>query len=117
MTTSWKWLTGIALLAMSFAAGWLVNSWRLSASFSEAKLAVVQVNADHFRNATENVNESAKRYLQNAEPLKKQIAALKKELSDAKKNNLVPADCKPDADRLRVLQSAVAAANRATTGQ
>ena len=113
MTTSWKWVTGLILLAVAFCSGWLVNGWRLNASFSEEKAEVVQANADHFRGATQKVNDSAKEYSRNSVQLEKQIANLKKELSDAKKKHPLPADCRPDADRMRILKAAVTAANTA----
>ena len=101
----------------AFTAGWIANGWRLSSSYQAEKAEVVQANADHFRDATKKVNDSANEYLRNTEQLEKRIAELKKELAHAKKNNPVPADCKPDPDRLRVLVEAVHTANRAAAGQ
>lgn len=103
----------VALFVVGFVAGWIVNGWRLSADSTTEKLSAVQSNADHFRDATKMINDSANEYLGNSEQLKKQIAELKKELAHAKKNRPVPADCRPDADRLRVLKDAVTAANTA----
>lgn len=100
-------------LGAGFAAGWIVNGWRLSADSTTEKLSAVQANADHFAEASKKVNDSANEYLGNSEQLEKQIAELKKELAHAKKNRPVPADCKPDPDRLRVLADAVTAANTA----
>lgn len=103
----------VALFVVGFVAGWIVNGWRLSADSTTEKLSAVQSNADHFRDATKKINDSANEYLGNSEQLKKQIAELKKELAHAKKNRPVPADCRPDPDRLRVLKDAVTAANTA----
>lgn len=100
-------------LGAGFAAGWIVNGWRLSADSTTEKLSAVQAGADHFRDATKKINDSANEYLGNSEQLEKQIAELKKELAHAKKNRPVPADCRPDPDRLRVLKDAVTAANTA----
>ena len=100
-------------LGAGFAAGWLVNGWRLSADSTTEKLSAVQSNADHFRDATKMVNETATEHVRNTDELNKQIAELKKELAHAKKNYPVPADCRPDPNRLRVLKDAVTAANTA----
>ena len=108
-----KLFVGIACLIVGFIAGWLVNGWRLSADSTTEKLSAVQNNADHFRDATKMVNETATEHVRNTEELNKQIAELKKELAHAKKNHPVPADCRPDPDRLRVLKDAVTAANTA----
>ena len=105
-------IIAVCLIA-GFTAGWLVNGWRMSSSYQAEKAEVVQANADHFRDATKKVNDSANEYLRNTEQLEKRIAELKKELAHAKKNRPVPADCRPDADRLRVLKDAVTAANTA----
>lgn len=109
-------IIAVCLIA-GFTAGWMVNGWRMSSSYQAEKAEVVQANADHFRDATKKVNDSANEYLRNTEQLERQIAELKKELAHAKKNRPVPADCRPDADRLRVLAEAVHTANRAAAGQ
>ena len=91
----------IVVFVCGLAIGWMVNGWRLSADSTTEKLSAVQSNADHFRDATKKINDSANEYLRNTEQLEKRIAELKKELAHAKKNHPVPADCRPDADRLR----------------
>ena len=107
----------IVILIIGFAAGWLVNGWRLSSSYQVEKAEVVQANADHFADVSRKVNDRANEYLGNSEQLKKQIAELKKELAHAKKNHPVPADCSPDSDRLRVIKDAVHTANSTAAGQ
>ena len=106
-----------ACLIAGFAGGWMVNGWRMSSSYQAEKAEVVQANADHFRDATKKVNDSANEYLRNTEQLERQIAELKKELADAKKNRPLPVECRPDSERLRVLAEAVHTANRAAAGQ
>lgn len=108
-----KLLVGIACLIIGFVAGWIVNGWRLAADSTTEKLSAVQANADHFAEASKKVNEVATEHVRNTDELNKQIAELKKELAHAKKNHPVPADCKPDPDRLRILADAVTAANTA----
>lgn len=107
-------IIAVCLIAVAaFTAGWIANGWRMSADSTTEKLSAVQSNADHFCDATKKINDSANEYLGNSEQLEKQIAELKKELAHAKKNRPVPADRKPDPDRLRVLADAVTAANTA----
>ena len=107
----------IVIAVLCFGAGWIVNGWRMSADSTTEKLSAVQAEADHFRDATKKVNDSANEYLRNTEQLEKRIAELKKELAHAKKNNPVPVECRPDPDRLRILAEAVHTANRAAAGQ
>lgn len=108
-----KLLVAVVCTIVGFLWGWMVNSWHLSSSYQAEKSEVVQSNADHFRDATKKVNEAATEHVRNTDELNKQIAELKKELAHAKKNRPVPADCRPDADRLRVLKDAITAANTA----
>ena len=103
----------IAGFVCGLAIGWIVNGWRLSADSTTEKLSAVQAAADHFADASRKVNETAIEHVRNTDELNKQIAELKKELAHAKKNRPVPADCRPDPDRLRVLKDAVTAANTA----
>ena len=109
-------IIAVCLIA-GFTAGWLVNGWRLSSSYQAEKAEVVQANADHFVDVSRKVNDSANEYLRNTEQLEKQIAELKKDLAHAKTNRPLPADCRPESDRLRVLAEAVHTANRAAAGQ
>ena len=59
MTTSWKWVTGLILLAVAFWSGWFVNGWRYEKAQAMEKAEVVQANADHFRDITKKVNAEA----------------------------------------------------------
>jgi alanyl-tRNA synthetase len=106
-------VTAIGCLITGFVAGCIVTDWRLSASAAKEKAEAVQANADYFRDATKKVNENATEHVKKSEQLKKQITELKKELAHVQKNRPVVDNCRPDADRLRVLQSAVDAANTA----
>ena len=111
-----KLLIAVVCTIVGFLWGWIINSWRLSSAYQAEKAEMAQANADHYADASKKVNENANEYLRNTEQLEKQITELKKELANAKKNNPLPADCRPDADRLRVLKDAVRAAN-STAGQ
>lgn len=108
-----KLLVGIACLIIGFVAGWIVNGWRLAADSTTEKLSAVQAGADHFRDVSRKVNEAATEHVSKTYKLEEKIKELQKELADAKKNRPLPADCRPDPDRLRVLKDAVTAANTA----
>ena len=108
-----KLLVAVVCTIVGFLWGWMANGWRLAADSTTEKLSAVQAGADHFRDTTKMVNETATEHVRNTDELNKQIAELKKELAHAKKNYPVPADCRPDPDRLRVLKDAVTAANTA----
>ena len=103
----------VALFVVGFAAGWIVNGWRLSADSTTEKLSAVQAGADHFADVSRKVNEAATEHVSKTYKLEEKIKELQKELAHAKKNRPVPADCRPDPDRLRVLKDAVTAANTA----
>ena len=105
-------IIAVCLIA-GFTAGWLVNGWRLAADSTTEKLSAVQANADHFVDVSKMVNEAATEHASKTYKLEEKIKELQKELAHAKKNRPVPADCRPDADRLRVLADAVTAANTA----
>ena len=108
-----KIIIAIGVIAIAFSSGWLVNGWRMSSSYQAEKAEVVQANADHFADVSRKVNTEANQYVKKTYELKNEIDSLKKELAHAKKNHPVPADCRPDPDRLRVLKDAVTAANTA----
>ena len=50
-----KIIIAVVCLIIGFAAGWLVNGWRLSEKSTTEKLSVVQANADHFRIVTKKI--------------------------------------------------------------
>ena len=113
MTTSWKWLIGLLMLVVSFWSGWKVNGWRYEKAQAVDKAETVQANADHFRDATKMINTEATMYKSNSNEMYEEIVQLKKELSNAQKSNPLSTDCKPDANRLRVVKDAVTSANAA----
>lgn len=113
-------LVGITVLfavIVGFAAGWKVNSWRMGSSYVAEKAEVIKTGADALKANVQNVNDAGNQHVNDSLHLKTQIATLKKELKDVQKTKPVPADCKPDADRLRIITAAVDATNRAASGQ
>lgn len=103
----------VALFVVGFVAGWIVNGWRLAADSTTEKLSAVQAGADHFVDVSRKVNEAATEHVSKTYKLEEKIRELQKELADAKRNRPLPVECRPDADRLRVLADAVTAANTA----
>ena len=104
-------------LLIGFVLGWMVNGWRMSSSYQAEKAEIVQAKADHFADVSRKVNEAATEHVNKTYKLEEKIKELQKELVDAKKNRPVPVECRPDADRLRILAEAVHTANRAAAGQ
>lgn len=111
---------GLGLLlamALAGAAGWLVNGWRhgaeiadlrrshaeFRATLSETALADVQADAAVIRTA-------ATEFATIQSTLAPRMSALTKELRNAP---TLPADCRPDPVRVRNLDAAIDAANKA----
>lgn len=108
--------TSLAIIAvLAFGAGWMANGWRLTSTFQKEKAKAVQEASDRYTEATQRLHDAAVEHVNMVTELEMKIDALKKDLANAKKKRPLPADCRPDDDRLRVLKSAVAAAN-ATAG-
>lgn len=111
-----KLLVAVVCTIVGFLWGWMANGWRLAADSTTEKLSAVQAGADHFADTSKKVNEAATEHVSKTYKLEEKIKELQKELANAKKNRPVPADCRPDPDRLRILKDAVRAANT-TAGQ
>lgn len=100
------------LCAGAFALGWLANGWRLSASHEKEKVRAAEAAGEVYQRRTLAMNRQAQGYLGRVEGLKKEMAELRKGLANAKGKGFF-LDCRPDAERLRILKSAVDAANAA----
>lgn len=110
---------GALMIALASAAG---ASWYVTHNIDAAKLEAVEL-ADS-KAQTANISASLTQlqgfiatmhsadadYNSKLDAINAQFANLKQELSNATHTPL-PADCKPDAGRLRVLSDAVSAAN------
>lgn len=111
----------VAVVAV-FGAGWKVRGWQADAEISQIHLEQAKTEADQARQAlatieqaTETINAAAKRYGAVQSNLSLEIADLKKELQNEKP---LPVDCVPSAGRVRSLDAAINAANKASsTGQ
>ena len=111
----------LAAVVLVFSAGWATASWRLEAKIAgierdhanEAKQNAEKALSD-IATATTTINEAAKRYGSVQSTLSSEIANLKKDLQNEKP---LPVDCVPSAGRVRSLNAAIDAANKAAAGQ
>ena len=108
---------GAAAGALAFCVGWVVNGWRLNGEISRITAAHAEQKASQVAGAlttlqadAEVIHKAASEYAGIETTLAPKIAALTKELRNAKP---LPVDCRPDAYRVRNLDSAIDAANQA----
>ena len=108
---------GLAAGVLAFGAGWIINGWRLETELSKLKTAHAVERANQASAAlttlqadAEAIHKAAAEYAGIETTLAPKIAALTKELRNAKP---LPVDCRPDAVRVRNLDAAIDAANSA----
>jgi len=106
---------GLAAGILAFGAGWTINGWRLETALSKLKTAQAVEKANQAAGALSTlqadaaaIHKAATEYASIETTLAPKIAALTKELRNAKP---LPVDCRPDAVRVRNLDSAIDAAN------
>lgn len=112
------WQMGALLVA--FSMGWLFQGWRLNGEIANIrKEQATQIAKDantaltDLKEATKGINDAAKGAQTEKITLANQIAALRKDIKNAKP---LPVDCKPDDVRMRNLSGAVSATNKAVVG-
>lgn len=112
---------GVAAAVLGFGAGWVVNGWRLGSELAGEKAAHAQVQATQATAAlttlqadAATIHRAATEYAGIQSTLAPTIAALTKELRNAPR---LPADCRPDAVRVRNLDAAIDAANQAAAAR
>lgn len=103
--------------ALAFSAGWTINGWRLGAELAGVKASSAQQQAALANGAlttlqadTATIHLAAVEYAGIESTLAPKIAALTKELRNAKP---LPVGCAPTPDRVRNLDAAIDAANQA----
>lgn len=120
---SWRSNVVSVLVSAAVAAGgaWLVQGWRYEAKISNIEREQASLEAEAAKRAVktlhtdiDRISAAAKEAMQVAPALTAQVNTLSKALKNA---TPLPADCFPDADRVRSLTESVRAANRAATGQ
>jgi len=117
------WLQWGAVVAMAASIGWTAQGWRQNAEIADLKREAADKRADDsiatlkdLTAAAKNVATAANGYVTARSDLTAAMTAITEDLQNVQKNMPLPADCRPDAGRLRSLQSAVDAANRAAAG-
>jgi len=110
---------GLGLLlamALAGAAGWFTNGWRHSAEIAELRRLHAEFRATLSEDAlttlqadAAEVRRAASEFAAIQSTLAPKMTALTKELRNAKP---LPADCRPDAVRVRNLDAAIDAANK-----
>lgn len=117
---------GAAILVVvgAFAAGWVTNGWRLyteiaemQASYSNAEALAAKAAIDDLVEATSTIKKAADDYTKIETHTSSKIDKLRKEVQQYAKDTPLPADCKPDAQRMQKLTGAISTANEAITGQ
>lgn len=118
----WKSYVAVAVLvaALTDEATYYVTSlgYRVTISNMErdgAKSDAANANASlaQFEADTVSIHGAALALATAQGQITSQFKSLSKDFSDVVKNNPLPADCQPDAFRMRALSAAVAAANAA----
>lgn len=114
----------VARLLMSvvlFGAGWTAQGWRkdaeiagMTATASDARATSAEQAAADLQSGAVAMRAAADEVRRSSATLKASMAAITKELKNAP---ALPADCKPDAVRVRGLRDAYDAARRSATGQ
>ena len=113
---------GVGLLAAGiFAAGWAANGWRKDAEIAEMKAAAAKTNLaaanqaiDDLGKASATIRTKADEFAGINTTLGVKLDAIRKDLKNAPK---LPADCRPDAGRVRLMSDAVDAAKQAAAAR
>lgn len=118
---AWR-LAGLAGAGLLLgAAGWTVNGWRLEAVRAASALAASEAQARQSAQALETLRASsaamraaADAYRQSQSELASRLGHLEEELQRAKPLSV---DCRPDAERVRLLSDAVDATRAAAAAR
>lgn len=111
----------LVLAGASGAAAWTAQGWRKDAEISGLKAAQAGQQAQDatgaltkFQTTAESIAAAASGAQASNASTAVALRAIRQEMKNAKP---LPADCRPDAERLRKRNAAVDAYNRAATGQ
>lgn len=121
----WAVLTGVVLLVLAgMAIGWVANGWRMSAEIAEAHEAQAVDREASARAALADLVEGASKvkaaaasYNSERAVIAGKLDQLSKDFNSYAKDKPLPADCRPDAGRVRSLSDAIAAAKQAAARQ
>lgn len=111
----------LAGAALAFSAGWVVNGWRLKAEIaaikteqSEGRASQAKAALEDLAAAAKNIKTAATGHQTDISAINAALAAIRKDIKNAKP---LPPDCRPDDVRVRALEAAVDAINKAGVGQ
>jgi arylsulfatase A-like enzyme len=117
----WRAVAAVVLAAGTFAAGWAVNGWRKDAEIAQMKesratsdLASANQALTDLREAGATIREKADEFRGIRLTLDTKLDAIRKDIKNA---TPLPADCRPDDQRLRNLTDAVSAAKQAAAAR
>ncbi|WP_454763360.1 hypothetical protein [Cupriavidus campinensis] len=117
----WRAIGAALLAAGIFAAGWAANGWRKDAEIDRMKTASAQADLasanqalGDLRTASATIREKADEFAGIQTTLGAKLDAIRKDLKNAPK---LPADCRPDAGRVRLMSDAVDAAKQAAAAR
>jgi hypothetical protein len=117
----WRAIVASVLTAGIFAAGWAANGWRKDAEIdrmktdaAQADLASANQALGDLRTASATIREKADEFAGIQTTLGAKLDAIRKDLKNAKP---LPADCRPDAQRVRNLLDAVDATKQAAAAR
>jgi hypothetical protein len=117
----WRAIAALTLGACLFGAGWAANGWRKNAEIAELTAARAQADLTsanqaigELRTASTTIREKADEFAGIQTTLGAKLDAIRKDLKNAPK---LPADCRPDAGRVRLMSDAVGAAKQAAAAR
>lgn len=119
----WRGYAAAALAGalVAGAAAWMVQGWRGEARLARQQAQTARDDAEVARAAlaqtTRDIQVMATAAAQAAGVAPQVTAAMSKLNQELKNATPLPAGCRPDVVRLRTLQDAVGATNRAAAGQ
>lgn len=109
--------------AIGGAGAWTVQGWRKDKEISDIKRTQADARTkaatdalSDLAGAAKKINVAATGFVAVRDDLASALSVINQELKNEQKKNPLPDGCRPDAGRLRSLQSAVAATNRAAAG-
>lgn len=118
MSRYWKAGIAVLLVILAFCAGWFINGLRwqikmtdIEKAHAEETLKAEQRAREIQQGLLDRLRQSAETYQAMEQKSAQETAKLEQDLKNAQKKNPLPAGCQLDADRLRIIQNAVTAAN------
>ena len=119
--TVWRAIAALILGACLFGAGWTVNGWRKDREIAEIRRAAAAADLASANQALSDLSTAGATIRQKADELRGIQSTLAAKLDairkDMKNATPLPADCRPDDQRLRNLTDAVDAAKQAAAAR